>query len=118
VVLDNLKEGVLLPDIYDPLLNPLFRDVLAHYGVVALPCRIKDPDRKGKVESGVGHTKKTPLKGMRFESLEAGVSGALGRTLGRYTHTRYDETTGCGHSSSSPVFEGSENPTRIASASR
>ena len=39
------------PDIYDPTLNPLFRDVLAHYGVVALPCRIQDPDRKGKVES-------------------------------------------------------------------
>ena len=72
VVLDNLKEGVLTPDIYDPILNPLFRDVLAHYGVVALPCRINDPDRKGKVESGVGHTKKTPLKGKRFESLEEG----------------------------------------------
>ena len=70
VVLDNLKEGVLTPDIYDPTLNPLFRDVLAHYGVVALPCRINDPDRKGKVESGVGHAKKTPLKGKRFESLE------------------------------------------------
>jgi len=25
VVLDNLKEGVLLPDIYDPTVNPLFR---------------------------------------------------------------------------------------------
>ena len=59
MVLDNLKEGVLVPDIYDPTLNPLYRDVLAHYGVVALPCRIKDPDRKGKVESGVGHAKKT-----------------------------------------------------------
>jgi len=70
VVLDNLKEGVLTPDIYDPTLNPLFRDVLTHYGVVALPCRIHDPDRKGKVESGVGHAKKTPLKGKRFESLE------------------------------------------------
>jgi len=46
VVLDNLREGVLIPDIYDPTLNPLYRDVLAHYGVVALPCRIKDPDRK------------------------------------------------------------------------
>jgi transposase len=45
-VLDNLKEGVLVPDIYDPALNPLYRDVLAHYGVVALPCRINDPDRK------------------------------------------------------------------------
>ncbi len=32
VVLDNLREGVLVPDIYDPTLNPLYRDVLAHYG--------------------------------------------------------------------------------------
>src|SRR5499433_4184000 len=70
VVLDNLKEGVLVPDIYDPALNPLYRDVLAHYGAVALPCRIQDPDRKGKVESGVGHAQRTPLKGKRFESLE------------------------------------------------
>src|ERR1700751_2567982 len=70
VVLDNLKEGVLTPDFYDPTLNPLYRDVLAHYRFVPLPCRIQDPDRKGKVESGVGHAQKTPLKGKRFESLE------------------------------------------------
>jgi len=70
VVLDNLREGVLVPDVYDATLNPLYRDVLAHYGVVALPCRIKDPDRKGKVESAVGHTQRTPLKGKRFEQLE------------------------------------------------
>jgi hypothetical protein len=69
VVLDNLREGVLVPDIYDPILNPLYRDVLAHYGAVALPCRIKDPDRKGKVESGVGHAQRA-LQGKRFESLE------------------------------------------------
>jgi transposase len=37
VVLDNLKA---VPDIYDPTINPLFRDVLARSGVVALPCRI------------------------------------------------------------------------------
>jgi hypothetical protein len=71
IVPDNLGEGVLTPDIYDPTLNPLYRDVLAHYGVVALPCRVGDPDRKGKVEAGVGHAQKTPLKGLRFESLEA-----------------------------------------------
>ena len=29
VVLDNLREGVLVPDVYDPALNPLYRDVLA-----------------------------------------------------------------------------------------
>ena len=45
--------------------------MLAHYGAVALPCRVRHPDRKGKVESGVGHAQRTPLRGMRFESIEA-----------------------------------------------
>ena len=49
VVLDNLREGVLKPDIYDPALNPLYRDVLSHYGSVALACRVRDPDRKACV---------------------------------------------------------------------
>ncbi len=51
-------------------LVPLYRDLLAHYGALALPCRVGDPDRKGKVERSVGHAKQTPLKGQRFESLE------------------------------------------------
>jgi len=68
IVLDNLREGVLLPDFYDPTLNPLYRDLLKHYSVVAMPCRIQDPDRKGKVESAVGHTQRTPLRGLRFEA--------------------------------------------------
>ncbi len=72
VVLDNLKEGVLTPDIYDPVLNPLYRDVLGHYGVVALPYRVRDPDLKGKVEAAVGHAQKTPLRGLRFERLDDG----------------------------------------------
>ena len=46
VVLDNLREGVLVPDIYDPTLNPLYRDVLAHYGAVAMPCRVRHPNRR------------------------------------------------------------------------
>ena len=92
VVLDNLKEGVMVPDIYDPQLNPLFRDVLTHYGVAALPCRIKDPDRKGKVESGVGHAQKTPLKGQRFESLEE-AQAYLDRWEQRWADTRIHGTT-------------------------
>jgi transposase len=63
LILDNLREGVLKPDIYDPTLNPVYRDMLAHYQAIAMPCRIKDPDRKGKVESSVGHAQNTPLKG-------------------------------------------------------
>lgn len=92
VVLDNLREGVLVPDIYDPALNPLYRDVLAHYGAVAMPCRIQDPDRKGKVESGVGHAQKTPLKGLRFESLEQ-AQAYLDGWEARWADTRIHGTT-------------------------
>jgi transposase len=92
VVLDNLREGVLMPDIYEPTLNPLYRDVLQHYGVTALPCRVQDPDRKGKVESGVGHAQKTPLKGQRFESLEDAQS-YLDRWEAHWADTRIHGTT-------------------------
>jgi transposase len=71
VVLDNLREGVLKPDVYDPTLNPVYADMLKHYGATALPCKVGHPDRKGKVESGVGHAQRTPLRGLRFETLEA-----------------------------------------------
>jgi len=87
LVLDNLREGVLTPDIYDPTLNPLYRDVLQHYGVTPLPCRVGDPDRKGKVESGVGHAQRTPLKGLRFESLEEAQT-YLDRWEERWADTR------------------------------
>ena len=92
VILDNLREGVIKADYYDPTLKHLFKDVLDHYGVVALPCRVRDPDRKGKVESGVGHAQKTPLKGMRFESLEE-AQAYLDRWEARWADTRIHGTT-------------------------
>jgi transposase len=92
VVLDNLREGVITPDIYDPKINPLYSDVLKHYGAVALPCRVRDPDRKGKVESGVGHAQKTPLKGQRFESLEQ-AQAYLDHWEERWADTRIHGTT-------------------------
>jgi len=91
VVLDNLREGVLTPDIYDPTLNPLYRDVLAHYGAVALPCRVADPDRKGKVESAIAHTQGA-LKGLRFETL-AEAQAYLDRWDARWADTRIHGTT-------------------------
>ncbi|HZZ84886.1 MAG TPA: IS21 family transposase, partial [Anaeromyxobacteraceae bacterium] len=92
VVLDNLREGVLEPDVYDPTINPLFRDVLKHYGAVALPCRVGHPDRKGKVESGVAHAQKTPLRGLRFETLEA-AQAYLDQWEERWADTRIHGTT-------------------------
>src|SRR5690606_1276961 len=38
VVLDNLKQGVIRPDLYEPQLNVVYAAMLAHYGVVADTC--------------------------------------------------------------------------------
>lgn len=70
VVLDNLKEGVIKPDLYEPELNSLYAAVLAHYGVVADPARVRDPNRKGTVENAIQHTQSTALKGKRFATIE------------------------------------------------
>ena len=67
VVLDNLREGVITPDLYEPKLNPVYAAMLAHYGVVADVCRVGDPDRKGTVERAIQYTQDTALKGRRFE---------------------------------------------------
>jgi hypothetical protein len=71
VVLDNLKEGVIKPDIYEPELNPVYGAMLEHYGVVADPARAGDSNRKGTVENAIKYTQDTALKGRVFESIEA-----------------------------------------------
>lgn len=71
VVLDNLKEGVIKPDLYEPELNAVYAALLAHYRCVADPARVRDPNRKGSVENAIQHTQDTALKGRRFDSLQA-----------------------------------------------
>ena len=91
IVLDNLGEGVLRQTSTIHAQSALSRR-LAHYGVVALPCRVGDPDRKGKVEAGVGHAQKTPLRGLRFETIEA-AQAYLDRWEARWADTRIHGTT-------------------------
>lgn len=90
--LDNLKEGVIKPDIYDPVLNALYAKMLAHHGIVPLPCRPYAPDLKGKVESAVGYTQKTALKGRRFETIDE-QNALLLRWNERWAATRIHGTT-------------------------
>jgi transposase len=53
LVPDNLKSGVTRACIYDPELNPTYRDLATHYGTAVLPARPYRPKDKAKVEGGV-----------------------------------------------------------------
>jgi len=51
-------------------MNPVYAAMLAHYSCFADPARVRDPDRKGRVENAIQHTQSTALKGKRFESID------------------------------------------------
>ncbi len=53
ILLDNLKSGVIKPDLYDPVLNRSYRDMAHHYDCFLDPCKVRTPKHKGKVESQV-----------------------------------------------------------------
>jgi hypothetical protein len=50
VSIDNLKSGVIKPDLYDPSLNRAFSEMACHYDVFIDPCRVATPQDKGKIE--------------------------------------------------------------------
>lgn len=58
VKLDNLKAGVMAPSFYEPVLQHQYAEFLSHYGCAGTPCRVRKPEHKGKVESGVDYVKK------------------------------------------------------------
>ena len=51
--IDNLKNGVIKPDLYDPKLNRTYREMAEYYGCFIDPCRVRHPKDKGKVERDV-----------------------------------------------------------------
>ncbi len=53
VVGDNLKAAVNKACRYEPDVNPTYREMAAHYGVVVMPARAYKPRDKAKVECGV-----------------------------------------------------------------
>jgi len=69
VILDNLKPGVLKPDIYDPTLNRAYADLERHYGFVADPAKVRSPKLKGKVERVVPVVRQHLLAGRSFTDI-------------------------------------------------
>jgi transposase len=78
VVLDNLKSGVLKPDIYDPQLNRAYAEMARHYGVVLDPARSLHPKDKPHVERMVPYVREHLFRGreQHFADLQAGADFA------------------------------------------
>lgn len=73
IVPDNLKTGVIKPDLYDPLINKAFGEFAAHYGCLVDPARALKPRDKATVERHVPYARDSFFAGRsgEFASLPA-----------------------------------------------
>jgi transposase len=69
LVVDNLKPGVLRPDLYDPQLNRGYQELAAYYGCLIDPCRAGHPKDKPRVERVIPYVRDSFFAGRRFDSL-------------------------------------------------
>jgi len=69
LVIDNLKTGVVRPDLYDPLLNRAYAEMAEHYGALIDPARALKPKDKARVERMMPYVRDSFWRGRSFASL-------------------------------------------------
>lgn len=87
IVPDNLKSGVISPDLYDPRLNRTYRDMAEHYGTFIDPARVVHPKDKGKVERDVQTARQAARKVIVLNPLASPAE--LNRLLRKWSLQEY-----------------------------
>lgn len=69
ILLDNLKAGIIKPDIYDPTINVVYAELEKHYGFIADPAKVRTPAHKGRVERSVPIIRQQLIAGRSYENI-------------------------------------------------
>lgn len=66
IKIDNLKAAIIVASFYEPKYQSLYENFAAHYGCIIVPCRVRKPQEKGKVESGIKYIQNNFFAGRKF----------------------------------------------------
>jgi hypothetical protein len=77
LVSDNLKTGVIKPDLYDPKLNRAYAEMAERYGVLIDPARALKPKDKPRVERQMPYVRDSMWRGRSWAGVGDMQSGAL-----------------------------------------
>lgn len=104
VKIDNLKAAILEANFYEPVFQRLYKDFADYYGFESIPCRVYQPNDKGKVESGIKYVKNNFFKGRTFKN-----SADVDNQLKNWTQKANNRTHGTTKKVPREVFEEHEN---------
>ena len=68
IKLDNLKSAVIDPAFYEPIYQKHYKRLADHYNFLPSPCRVYQPQEKGKVEGGIKYVKNNFFAGRIFDN--------------------------------------------------
>jgi len=77
ILLDNLKSGVLKPDLYDPTLNPAYCDLERYFSFVADPAKVGMARHKRNVERQMPVVRQQLLAGREYRHIDEANDYAL-----------------------------------------
>lgn len=66
VRIDNLKAAILEANFYEPVYQSLYKQFADYCGFGPIPCRVRQPQEKGKVEAGIKYVKNNFFLGRKF----------------------------------------------------
>lgn len=107
LIIDNLKSGVIKPDLYQPTLNRTYQEMAEYYHIFIETCRVGQPQDKGKVENQVPVVRQQFRKQLALNAqMDIGQANLLVREwcLGKHGHRIHGTTQW----QPFPVFETNE----------
>lgn len=96
LVCDNLKTGVIRPDLYDPQINLAYGELAAFYGTLIDPARANKPKDKPRIERPMPYIRDSFFAGRQFSSVSQmqreGLRWSV-ETYGTHKHRGLDGAT-------------------------
>ncbi len=75
--LDNLKDGVIKPDLYDPQFNRSYQELATYYSCLIDPSRVEHPKDKARVERQMPYIRDSAWRGRDYPDIEDANNDAL-----------------------------------------
>lgn len=92
VKIDNLKAAILEANFYEPVYQREYEAFSKYYGFLSIPCRVRRPTDKPKIESGVKYVKNNFFKGRSLKTYDE-YEKALSNWLESICNSRIHGTT-------------------------